>query len=65
MVRYYCDLCGKEIAPSDLHGRLQSRLENITVKCMVAVGGIWNGGHVCNECIVKVLVVGVKSRVQM
>jgi hypothetical protein len=50
MTRFYCDQCGTEIAENE-HGRLEASLGCVTVECLTAVRGTWNGGHVCHACI--------------
>jgi len=50
MYKVFCDICGKDITnyagsmATGKHGRL-------TVEIMIAIDGMWNGGHACEACI--------------
>jgi len=58
MVKYFCDGCGKELAKGDddrLKREAQINGTTISVKVMTGVGGVWNSGSVCHECVVRVV----------
>ncbi len=63
MIRYFCDGCGDEVGPDD-HGRIkregQTNGTGILVEVMTGVNGTLNAGHVCHQCVLKVLARAVK-----
>lgn len=54
-IRYFCDMCGEEIQKPTDANRIARQHANITVEVFVAVDGVWNGGHVCADCVVRVV----------
>ena len=59
MIRQYCDVCEREI-PAGIPFRLRLELERVMVEIMVAVDKTWNAGHVCVECLLRVINEGKK-----
>jgi hypothetical protein len=57
MVRYYCDVCDKELHESD-HGRLALKLGDVSIAVMHSMNGVWNKGLVCHNCIREVIAHG-------
>jgi hypothetical protein len=68
MIRIFCDMCGEEIhdytGGNRVTRRIRRRLEDVSVYVVVGVrqvGGVapvWNSGHVCTACVVKVVTQG-------
>lgn len=52
--RYFCDVCETEIPESD-GDRVRRILGTVMVEIMVRHNGVWNAGHVCPSCVVKVV----------
>jgi hypothetical protein len=50
MVRYYCDVCGKELAGYD-SGRIKFRDGALQVEVMIGKYTNMNSGHFCHKCI--------------
>lgn len=54
MIKVYCDACGGEIPAkqaSEKFRRLQGRLG---VEIFATIDGIFEGGHVCRACLLRV-----------
>lgn len=49
--KIYCDMCGEEIKNSD---RLRRVLGRFAVEIMVRVDRVWNAGHVCHKCVLRI-----------
>ena len=60
MTKYFCDQCGTELGKGD-HQRLCRKDGRIVAEVSVAVDGVWNSGHVCHGCILKMFTKGKKS----
>lgn len=58
MIRVFCDLCKQEIEHRKDGERLSRELRNIRVKVLYAVGEVWNAGHVCKSCQIRVVTGG-------
>ena len=50
MIKYFCDICGKELKKSDC-ARLSGSFHRLAFKVAVALDGDWNAGDVCHDCI--------------
>jgi hypothetical protein len=62
MVKYFCDICGKEMSDQD-RGRIKVKRGRVSVEIMTALDGIWNNGQICHSCIVDVVFAyGERSR---
>lgn len=67
MVKYFCDMCGKQITRSANRKTLtltevppgESETPVIVdVELLVSINGTANGGHICLDCIKKVVADG-------
>ncbi len=52
--RYFCDVCETELS-SRRPDRVRRRLGEVTVEVMVAHKGVWNGGHLCEPCVLRII----------
>lgn len=56
-VRYHCDVCNKLIK-----GRHSDRVRrvrgNVMIEVMVRYKNVWNAGHICEPCVIKVVTEG-------
>ena len=59
MIRTYCDGCGTEVARNFVRQRLSRSKENFKVEVQVATDGVWNDGHICFSCLLRVINEGV------
>lgn len=59
-VKYFCDECGDEIGTQKTNqlGRVKRQYGHITVEVLRAVDNQWNGGQVCNPCVIKAVMNG-------
>lgn len=59
MYKMFCDCCGKEISHNFVGNRLKIKeiinKTDVEAEVMIAINGIWNGGHICPGCLAKVL----------
>ena len=61
MIRVYCDVCDQEIADrgNTVAHRIKrdSFLDNqrVMVEVIVGIGGTWNKGHLCRDCLIRFL----------
>lgn len=56
MVKYFCDICGKEIPPdAESHKRLKRTVGRLSFEVLTAIDSVWNAGHVCHDCIVAAI----------
>lgn len=55
MIKYYCDICEKEITNKRELSRMEGEFERISYAVIIAIDGIWNGGHACHDCIRKAI----------
>ena len=52
MIRYFCDVCGKEITREmPDNRRLTAEAGRLRIEVVTAIDNAWNGGHVCHDCI--------------
>lgn len=63
MVKYCCDICGKEIARDYVSERLKEYIRpgdldrTINIELIVGIGmtakatGVWNCGNICKKCL--------------
>lgn len=58
--RYFCDVCEAEMKPHE-HGRIQRKLNGVSIEVHVAHNDVWNGGHVCWNCVLGAVNNGVKA----
>lgn len=56
--KYFCDRCDKEIDAKEASHRIRRRLDSVMIEVMRGVGNTWNAGHVCDDCVIKVVVEG-------
>lgn len=61
MIKYYCDLCEKEIKQIDC-GRVVRVLNDLKIEVLHTYKGAANGGNVCHECVIKTVVDGTRIR---
>lgn len=62
MIKYFCDICGKELSRQN-QGRIKVRRGRVSVEVMTALDDGWNSGHLCHDCIIDVIVAyGERSR---
>ena len=54
MVKFFCDVCGSEVAGHE-DGRLKGEVGRISFEVMTAIDGTWNGGHVCRKCLISAI----------
>ena len=50
MIKYFCDICGKELKKSD-RTRLTGSFHRLAFEVVVALDNDWNAGNVCHACI--------------
>lgn len=64
MIKYLCDVCGKEMQRNAAVDRIKRRKANVTVEVLVAYKETWNSGDVCEACVIAIVSngAGVESR---
>jgi len=55
MIKYYCDVCGKELTRDYVEDRLVRELDRVKVEVTVAIDGTWNKGDICGDCLIKAI----------
>ena len=55
MIKVYCDMCKKETENEVVGNRTIFELGDFKVECMVCKDNTWNGGHLCFDCLKKIL----------
>ena len=61
MTKYFCDGCGKEldwdnnVVAHRCKRQLQINGTKFQVEALVATDGCWNNGHLCVECLLRVI----------
>lgn len=50
MIRVFCDICGRDITDYT-SSRATANLGKLKIEVITAINGVWNGGHVCLDCI--------------
>jgi hypothetical protein len=50
MFRCYCDICGADITDYRSE-RAEATVGRLRISVMTAIDNVWNGGHVCLDCI--------------
>jgi hypothetical protein len=59
-VKTYCDRCKNEMDDtSRLIRKLGKRFQVEAISC---VDGVWNGGHLCHECVKDVVLKGKTTK---
>ena len=53
MIKVFCDGCGVEMKGSG--ERLKVTRGGVGVEVMVSVGGTWNAGAVCHDCVRRIV----------
>lgn len=68
MIKYFCDPCGKELKKSANRTAwfLDFNVNNphrdtvpVKIEALVTISGTTNGGHICEDCVIKVFTDGV------
>lgn len=54
MVKFFCDVCGADIT-GHANDRLKGRTGRISFEVITGVDGIWNGGHICRQCLIAAI----------
>lgn len=62
MIRFFCDICGKDITESGQATRMTGKQGRLQYEVIVAIDNVWNGGHVCWDCIYKAIEQTVKEK---
>ncbi len=55
MMKEFCDGCRKEVFRNYISDRFELNYETYSIRMILAYDGTWNGGSICNECLVKLL----------
>ena len=55
MVKTFCDKCGKEVKKN---GRFNFKLGDFMIETMECVKRVWNGGHLCLDCVKEIVAKG-------
>jgi len=50
MIKFYCDICGKELKENELK-RLSGTVGLLSFEIITAIKNVWNAGNVCFNCI--------------
>ncbi len=60
MIKWFCDLCGKELPDGRNYVSRRPIYEynNVRVELTSSVDGTWNAGQLCGACIVDVVARG-------
>jgi hypothetical protein len=61
MVKYFCDVCSKEI-PAAKTGRVIRQLGPVKVEIMTSFKGVSNSGHICEACVIRAVVEGTTEQ---
>lgn len=63
-MKIFCDGCENEIGdkkPDRVRRQMQVGGHDVMIEVMVRVDRVWNGGHLCDKCVMKVVTEGVAS----
>lgn len=58
MIKYFCDLCKKEIKESESERlKIKRKIAGyiVEIEVMVGIGGVMNAGIICHSCIKKII----------
>lgn len=58
MIKIFCDFCGVELERNFVSRRFMPKLKNIVLEVLVSVNKVWNSGHLCSDCIKKIVAEG-------
>lgn len=61
MIKYFCDMCGKEVKRNYISERFHPKKGNFKVEVMVAFDNTWNDGIICKDCLWDILKTGKES----
>ena len=50
MTKTFCDNCQSEITEGKPKNRLQFKAGKVAFEVIIAIDGLWNGGHLCERC---------------
>lgn len=51
---FCCDVCGRGMDDGEATGRLRRIVDDVMIEVMVRYRGVWNAGHVCHGCVLRV-----------
>ena len=55
MVKLICDKCGNEVDINCVSDRFHWKNDRFEFELVIAVDGTWNKGHLCEECVKKMV----------
>jgi len=60
MIKYFCDVCGKEVTRNFVDKRLNVKVGIVSVEVMLGVNLVHNHGVVCGKCLASILCEAIK-----
>ena len=55
----FCDRCKCEVSNT---GRLIRKLGRFQAEVISCVDNVWNGGHLCQECVKDIIIKGKRAK---
>ena len=62
MIKHFCDVCGDQVQRNSVSQRLTRARKTVTVEVLVATDGVWNGGAICYDCLLDVVLKGKDTK---
>ena len=60
MIKYFCDVCGDEVARNFVDKRLDVKVGKVSVEVMLGINLVHNQGVVCGKCLASILCEAIK-----
>jgi len=64
MIKVFCDICGKEITGKS-NEKLKGKVGRLSFDVLTAIDDVWNGGHVCVECLRKAVIATAEEKASL
>ena len=61
MIKYYCDVCGKELRENEIKKNIEVTVGRLMFECLTGLDGFWNAGHFCHKCILEAVIKTLKD----
>ena len=62
MIKEYCDKCGKETKNNMVGNDNTFESGGVAFRITIAIGGIWNNGCLCRDCMIKLITLAKEKR---
>lgn len=65
MIKYFCDVCDKEIPADEAANRVNRKLGFLEVQVIHSWKGMSNTGNICHDCITLAVVKGKQVNIHL